>query len=59
MEYDIWGSFWKSVDKIQMSLKSDKNNEYFTRRPMYIFDHISLSSSKNENYLKKNVIEEL
>ena len=24
-------------------LKSDKNNGYFTRRPIYIFDHISLS----------------
>jgi len=28
-----------------MSLKSNKNNPYFTCRPMYIFDHISLISS--------------
>jgi len=31
--------------KIQVSLKSDKNNEYFTWRPKYIFDHILLNSS--------------
>jgi len=31
--------------KIQVSLKSDKNKRYFTRRPTYIFDHILLSSS--------------
>ena len=37
--------FRQSVHKIQVSLKSDKNNGYFTWRPMYIFDHISLSSS--------------
>jgi hypothetical protein len=38
--------FRKSVEKIQVSLKSDKNNGHFTRRrPIYIYDHISLSSS--------------
>ena len=37
--------FLKSVEKIQVPLKSDKNNGYFTWRPIYIFDHISLSSS--------------
>jgi len=37
--------FRKSVEKIQVSLKSDKNNLYFTYRPIYIFDHISLNSS--------------
>jgi len=31
--------------KIQVSLKSDKNNSYFTLSPMYIYDHISLTSS--------------
>ena len=40
-----FGIFQKSVEKIQVSLKSDKNNRYFTWRPIYIFDHISLSSS--------------
>jgi hypothetical protein len=37
--------FRKSVEKMQVSLKSDKNNGYFTRRPMYIYDDISLNSS--------------
>ena len=43
---EIWclSIFWKSIEKIQVSLKSDKNNGYITRRPMYIFDPISLSS---------------
>jgi len=36
--------FRKSVPKIQVSLKSDKNNRYFTWRPIYIYDHISLNS---------------
>jgi len=45
--HEIWylSIFRKSVEKIQVSLKSDKNNGYFTWRPIYIFDHISLSSS--------------
>ena len=38
---EIWvlSIFRKSVEKIQVSLKSDKNNGYFTWRPIYIFDH--------------------
>ena len=36
--------FQKSVKKIQALLKSEKNNVYFTWKPIYIFDHISLSS---------------
>jgi len=31
--------------KIQVSLKSHKNNRYFTCRPIYISDHILLSPS--------------
>ena len=43
----IWylGIFWKSVNKIQVSLKSDKNDGYVTWRPTYIYDNISLNSS--------------
>jgi len=37
--------FRKSVHKLQISLQSDTNNGYFTRTPIHIFDHISLSSS--------------
>ena len=44
--HEIWdyGIFLKSVEKIQASLKPDKNNEHFTLRPMYIYDSMSLSS---------------
>jgi hypothetical protein len=43
----IWysGIFRKSVEKIRILLKSDKNNRYLTRRPMCIYGSISLSSS--------------
>jgi len=37
--------FRKFVEKIQVSLKSDKNNWYFTQKPKYICDNISLNSS--------------
>ena len=36
---------WNSVEKIQILLKSYKNNEYFTWRPVCIFDHTPLISS--------------
>ena len=37
MKFDIWVFLEKSVEKIQVALKSDKNNGYFTWTPMYIF----------------------
>jgi hypothetical protein len=37
--------FKKSIEKIHVPLESDKNNRYFTWRPMYIYDNISLNSS--------------
>jgi hypothetical protein len=40
----------KSVEKIDVSLKSDKNNGYFTRRRFHIYDNISLNVSLNEKY---------
>ena len=45
--------FEKSVKKVQGLLKSYKNDGYFTRRPIYVFDHISLSSSWNEKFWNK------
>jgi hypothetical protein len=36
--------FEKLVEKIPVSLQSANNNRYFTCRPIYSFDHISLSS---------------
>ena len=39
-------SFRKSMEKIQVSLQSEhNNNRYCTCRPIYIFNNISLSSS--------------
>ena len=40
----------KSVEKIQVSLKSDKNGEYFIWRRMNIYDSISPNLPKNETY---------
>ena len=37
MKFYIWEFFWKSVDRSQGSLKYDKNNEYVTWWPIYIF----------------------
>ena len=53
--HEIWylSLFRKSVAKNQVSLKSDKNNWYFTWRPMYTYDNISLKSSQNEKYLRQ------
>ena len=36
--------FRKSLEKISLRLKSDKNYRHFTLRPIYIFNNISLSS---------------
>ena len=45
--HEIWyfSIFRNYVQKIQVSLKYDKNKEYFTWRPIYDYDYISLSSS--------------
>ena len=45
--YEIWhlSIFIKSILKIQVLLKSDTNNWYFTGTRMYIYDVISLNSS--------------
>jgi hypothetical protein len=37
--------FWKSVEEIQISLKPDKNNEYFTWKRFQFYDNISLNPS--------------
>ena len=45
--HETWyvGILLKSVEKIQVQLKPDKDNGYFTWTPMYIYDNISLNSS--------------
>ena len=47
------GFFRKSVKKIQVSLKSDKNNEHFTWRIFHIYD-IWLNSFRVKNVLDKS-----
>ena len=44
IKFEIQEFFKNMSSKIQVSLKSDKNKRYFTRRPMYHFYHISLNS---------------
>jgi hypothetical protein len=47
--------FRKSVEKIQALLKSDKNNEHFSSRPLNILYHISplISSSAEKCFRQK------
>jgi hypothetical protein len=42
--------FRKFVDKIQVSLKSDKYDGYFTWRRRYVYDNVSMNSSQNEKF---------
>jgi hypothetical protein len=63
IKFDIRGFFFrKSVEKIQVSLKSDDNNRYFRWRPIYILHHSSLNCSYNRkcfgqtSYRKSNHI---
>jgi hypothetical protein len=59
--HEIWffRIFRKSVEKIQASLKSDKNNGYFTWRTIYFFDDSSLSSYQNEKCLRQKLYRKL
>jgi hypothetical protein len=41
----IFENLQKSLMKLHVSLKSDKNNRYFTWKPMYIYDNTLLNSS--------------
>ena len=45
-------SIRKPVEKIQVSLKSEKNNWYFTLRRFHIYDKISPDSSHNKKYFR-------
>ena len=45
----------KSVQKIQIPFKSTNNNRYFTCRPIYIFDHNSLSSAYSEKCFRRKL----
>jgi len=57
--HEIWclSIFWISVKKIKVLLKSDQYNGYFTWRPIYISDHMLLTSSYNEKCFNKHCTE--
>jgi len=58
MKYCILSIFSKHLlDKIEVSLISDKSYVYFTRRTIYVVDCISLSSFYNEKYFRKDCTE--
>jgi hypothetical protein len=50
--------FTKYVEEFKVSLKSNKNNGHFTRKPIYNFDHIALSS-ENEKMFQTKVVEKI
>jgi hypothetical protein len=55
--HEIWylRSFLKSVEKIHVLLKSDKNNWYLTWRPtVYLYHNISLNSSWSKKFFREN-----
>jgi hypothetical protein len=54
MKFYIWDFFRNYVEKIQVLLKYDKNNGYFTWRRFHIYDNISLNSPQNEKYFRQN-----
>ena len=43
------------VEKIKVPLKYDKNNYYFTQRPMNIYDNTSLKYSENEKLFRQKL----
>jgi len=57
MKFYIWPFFEALFKKIQLSLKSDKNNRYFTWRQINILDHYALDSSRMRNISDKTYTE--
>ena len=45
IKFDIWDLFENIIEKIQVALKSDKSDVYFTWRRFHIYTNISLNSS--------------
>jgi hypothetical protein len=55
--YEIWylSICRKHVEEINVCLKFDKNNEYFTWRRLYIYGSISMNSSYNEKSYRQKL----
>ena len=47
--------FRKSIEKIQVCLKSEKNNGYFMLRNVCLYNNISLNCSRNEKYCRQRL----
>jgi general stress protein 26 len=52
--FDEISVFRKSVEKIEVSLKSDKNDGSFTSRIMYNYNNIYFISSQNKEFSDKS-----
>ena len=52
-ELQYFCRFWKFVQKIRGSLKSDKNNGYYTRWPVHVYN-VLLNSSSNEKCFRES-----
>jgi len=55
MKIDIGIFFENLLIKFQVSLKTDKDKRHFTWRPIYLFEHLSFSSSYNEKYFRQTL----
>jgi hypothetical protein len=49
----LFGHFWKSVGKFQVSVKSNKNDGQLAWRPAYIYYNIAFNTSYNEKYFRQ------
>jgi hypothetical protein len=54
MRFDV-KVFRTCIERVQVSLKSDKNNGYFTWSCSHIYDNISLKSSWNEKWRRQKL----
>ena len=60
MKFGIRGFFFRtSVEKIQVSLNSDKDNGCVTRRPLCVYGNISRVSFLNKKMFEVKVVEKI
>jgi hypothetical protein len=55
-EIFYWRIFRESRENSQVSLNSERNIGYFTSRPTYIYDNVSLTSSWNEKCFRQKFL---
>ena len=59
MKFDIFLLFFENLSRKFLSLESDKNKAYFTRRPMYVYENISLNFCPKWELFQTKVVEEI